>query len=283
MNVKEYIESGMLEAYVLGALTDSERAQVQADIARYPELAAEVLAIEAAMQQFAEANAVEPPTHLQDKIWNALQSETNTATANADGITAQPQTIPFTPAPAIAPMWQRAAIWIALVGSLLANFLLWSQNNKERDDRVAMQQQQTSMQQHLDSMQAQQQQYVAQMKEEKAMAADTSMQTVVMHTMQKDHPMVATVYWNKNKGEAYVSVGKLPMPPKGMQYQLWVMQDGKPVDMGVLPNNMVSVDGMQKVSKIITNGQAFAISLEKEGGSPVPTMANIYVMGKVAS
>ena len=61
------------------------------------------------------------------------------------------------------------------------------------------------------------------------------------------------------------------------------MQNGKPVDMGLLPNSMVSVDGMQKVAKTVTNGQAFAISLEKEGGAPVPTMANIYVMGKVAS
>jgi len=30
----------------------------------------------------------------------------------------------------------------------------------------------------------------------------------------------------------------------------------------------------------VTNGEAFAITLEKEGGSPVPTMQNLYVLGK---
>ena len=55
MNIKEYISSGILEAYVLGALSEEEQVQVVADIAAYPELAAEVAAIETTMQQFAEA------------------------------------------------------------------------------------------------------------------------------------------------------------------------------------------------------------------------------------
>ena len=93
--------------------------------------------------------------------------------------------------------------------------------------------------------------------------------------------MAATLYWSKNKGEAYVSIDGLPAPPKGMQYQLWVMENGKPVDMGVLPDSMANTPAMQKVSKSVTDGQAFAISLEKAGGSPTPTMQNIYVMGKV--
>ncbi len=66
-----------------------------------------------------------------------------------------------------------------------------------------------------------------------------------------------------------------------MQYQLWAIQGGKPVDMGVLPNGIANTPEMQKVTMVITNSEAFAISLEKEGGSPTPTMENIYVMGKV--
>jgi anti-sigma factor RsiW len=73
VNIKEYIESGILEAYVLGALTEGERAAVEADMVMYPELAKEIAAIEAAMQSFAEANAEEPPAHMQQQIWNAIQ------------------------------------------------------------------------------------------------------------------------------------------------------------------------------------------------------------------
>jgi anti-sigma-K factor RskA len=31
----------------------------------------------------------------------------------------------------------------------------------------------------------------------------------------------------------------------------------------------------------ITSAQAFAVTLEKEGGSPSPTMDQMYVMGKI--
>jgi anti-sigma-K factor RskA len=36
-----------------------------------------------------------------------------------------------------------------------------------------------------------------------------------------------------------------------------------------------------KVALQHTNAQAFAITLENKGGSPVPTMENMYVMGGV--
>ena len=112
------------------------------------------------------------------------------------------------------------------------------------------------------------------------MMADTSMQTIVMHTVLKGHPMAATLYWSKDKAEAYVMMDALPEPPKGMQYQLWAIQGGKPVNMGVLSNEMANTPAIQKVGKPVASSEAFAISLEKQGGSPSPTTQNIYVMGR---
>jgi anti-sigma-K factor RskA len=43
---------------------------------------------------------------------------------------------------------------------------------------------------------------------------------------------------------------------------------------------MANTPSIRKINVKVTSGEAFAISLEKEGGSPVPTMQNIYVMGK---
>jgi anti-sigma-K factor RskA len=115
------------------------------------------------------------------------------------------------------------------------------------------------------------------------MMAKPGMQPVVMQSIVKDHPMAATFYWDKAKSEAYVSIQKLPPAPAGMQYQLWAIADGKPVDIGMLDNDIVAKGGMQKVTKAVVSGQAFAISLEKAGGSPSPTPDKIYVMGKMPS
>ena len=112
------------------------------------------------------------------------------------------------------------------------------------------------------------------------MAAQTDMQPIAMRSMQAGHPMAATFYWDKAKSEAYVSVQKLPPPPEGMQYQLWAIADGKPVSIGMLATEVAVNGGMQKVPMAVPAGQAFALSLEKEGGSPSPTPDKIFLMGK---
>jgi anti-sigma-K factor RskA len=275
VDIKEYISSGILEAYVLGALTGQERAEVEAAVSAHPELAVELQAIEDAMQHFVEEHAVTPPAHLQQQIWNTIQSETTTAEAK------QPVIVPFPRKERSQQLhWQKAAVLIALVGSLIVNFFLWTDRNKYKDDQVAMQQQ-------MDSLHKQQQALADAMtnyQHEKEMMANPGMQMVVMHTMQKEHPMAATIFVDTAKGDIYISVQKLPPPPQGMQYQLWVIQDNKPVDMGMISNDVVVASGMEKGHKLMNGaGQAFAVSLEKAGGSPVPTMERIYVMGKVSS
>lgn len=279
MNIKDYIESGILEAYVLGALSLEERAEVEANILQYPELADEIANIEMAMQRFSEANAQDPPAFMQEQIWSAIKND-EPAIHSDDGVGSDaPKVVPFTPAASRPVSWQMAAAVIFLLASLAGNVILLNQRNALKDQQVALQK-------NIDTIQQKQAllaQKLQQNEKLSDMMADPSMQTVVMHSMQKGHPMAATVYWSKDKGEAFLAIQKLPMPPKGMQYQMWVLQGGKPVDLGVLPNQMVESENMEKLPKQVMDGEAFAISLEKEGGSPTPTMQNIYVLGKVAS
>lgn len=272
MNIKEYIESGILEAYALGALTEEERAGVEADIAMYPELAAELAAIEATMHKLADEQAVPPPAFMQEQIWNALDTE---ATTQAPPPQPTPRAIPLPSADTKQrqPSWLRAAIWAAVVVSVLTNFMLLSQRNESREE-------QKILAAKLDSMTAAQQQLatlVGAYKKEMDMMADPGMQTVVMRK-EGDTKMAGMVYWSKEKGEAYLALHNMPMPPQGKQYQLWIIQDGKPVDMGVIPNDMVSKDGMmQKIPMTVAEGQAFAISIENEGGNPTPTQ--VFMVG----
>jgi len=272
VDIKEYIASGTLEAYVLGSLPVEEQERVAADIARHPELAEEVAAIEEAMWQFAQANAQAPPAELKNKIWASLNKEEKTA----DIPPLHTKTIPLTPLATgnrvYSTGWQRAAVWIALVGSMLVNFILWSQRNNTQDAQVALKEQ-------LDTMQHQMAMLQTSAQKQGEMLADSSMQAIVMQSMKPGHPMAATVYWSKAHGDAYLAFQKMPPPPSGMQYQMWVIQDGKPVSMGVLDKTL----GIAQVSKLpmeVKAGQAFAISLEKEGGNLTPT--EVYVLGKIS-
>jgi len=274
VNTAEYIASGILEAYVMGALPTEEMREVAANVAQYPELAAEVAAIEALLlRSYSELL----PPGMEDRVWNAIDPAKPNAGLR-DGETSTPvnRTISFQPEYRKPRQWQLAAAVAALVASAALNVYLWNQGSKNTAESAALAS-------RMDSLAQQQRQLALQVdkyQKAKEMMADTAMQTIVMHTVVKGHPMAATVYWSKDKSEAYVSVDGLPAPPPGMQYQLWVLMDGKPVDMGVLPNDMANTPAIMKVDRPVTGGQAFAISLEKAGGSPTPTMENIYVMGK---
>jgi len=279
VDIREYIESGKLEAYLLGALQDEEALQVAADIAMYPELATECRSLEATMLQYHTANARTPNPALQDRVWNTIA---NTADSSAisfdeDAPAPNPKQIPLTGANKLQLNWKIAAGLILLAGSIAMNLLLMQQRSSS-EAKI------TALATKMDSMQAQQLQLasiVGEYRKATEMMADTGVQTIVMHTILKGHPMAATLYISKTTGEAFVAMDALPEPPKGMQYQMWAIKDGKPMDMGMLASNMANTPAVQRVAKMI-DGQAFAISLEKEGGSPTPTAENIYVLGKAS-
>ena len=272
MNPKEYIESGILEAYVLGALQSEEQREVEMQLDLYPELRSEVAGIEKAIVSYCQLYAVTPPAGVEQRIAQSLPG----MRANAgNGVTETNRSIPFQPEhrkPTIA--WRNAAAVAVLICSLAVNYYFWKQGDTER--KIA-----SELTQQMGRLQADQKLLADQLNDYKsstAMMADTAIQTIVMHTVKPGHPMAATLYWSKSNGEAYVAMDALPKPPEGMQYQLWVIQNGKPVSMGVLPNNMANTPVMEKVQMQVTSGDAFAISLERVGGNPSPT--EVYVLGK---
>ena len=71
-NLKAYIESGVLELYVLGDLSPEETLQVEELSSRYPEVRDEIAAIEEAMEQYAMRNAVEPAADVETRLFERL-------------------------------------------------------------------------------------------------------------------------------------------------------------------------------------------------------------------
>jgi anti-sigma-K factor RskA len=69
----------------------------------------------------------------------------------------------------------------------------------------------------------------------------------------------------------------MPQLPNDQQYQLWALIDGKPNDLGVFD---ATNDRLILKMKDTKRAQAFAITIEKRGGSPSPTLEKMQAMGK---
>ncbi len=60
-DLKAYIESGVLELYVLGDLTEAERLEVELMLSKHPELKNEVFEIEKALEKYSETQPYSQP------------------------------------------------------------------------------------------------------------------------------------------------------------------------------------------------------------------------------
>ncbi len=85
------------------------------------------------------------------------------------------------------------------------------------------------------------------------------------------------LFWNKTTRSVYIADISLPQAPAGKQYQLWALIDGKPISAGLLTENKLP---QQMID--FSKADAFAITLEKAGGSETPTLTEMYVMGKTS-
>lgn len=74
MNIREYIDSGILEEYCLCILDETQVQEVETLRNEYPEIESEIRGIEAALKGYVEAISERPPLQMQDEIWGTLQN-----------------------------------------------------------------------------------------------------------------------------------------------------------------------------------------------------------------
>lgn len=71
-DVVNFIESGILEMYVMGNTTPQETAEVHAMTAMYEEVRNEIIAISKALEQYAQSQAIEPDPTVSPFIWATI-------------------------------------------------------------------------------------------------------------------------------------------------------------------------------------------------------------------
>ena len=72
MNVTEYIASGILESYVMGAVSDQERREVECLSSIYPDIRRELDQLSEVLENYALLHSVEPPESVKAKLLDQL-------------------------------------------------------------------------------------------------------------------------------------------------------------------------------------------------------------------
>ena len=264
MTTKEYIESGILESYVLGITTAGESAEVERMVSEHPEVEIELEAIRGTLENYALQYEKQPPVALKSKIMAAVFEEQplqNTRNNLVQLNNLKPQKSIFS----------MAASWVLLALSVGANIFFFTNWKNSEEKIVALESKNQLFAQENKAIKASYQ-------EEVAILRNTDFKVIKLLGQKPSPNSKALIYFDKNKQEVYLSALDLPAAPKGKQYQLWAIVDGKPVDAGMIAET-TNILKMKSFSKPV----AFAISLENKGGSTtkVGPKGQIFVMGAV--
>jgi anti-sigma-K factor RskA len=275
VNVQEYISSGIIESYVLGLAGPEERAEFESMCNSFPEVRAARDAFELSLEKFALNNGVEPGANIKNEIFSRIKAEES----STQSTTYQKETINGQ-APVVKMGWLRyvaAASIVLLIASTALNYYFFSQYKEYSTKYDQLVQNQNQMASSNQVLQAKLQDYESAL----SMIKDPAMEVVKMPSVPSSPKpgSLTTVYWDTKSKDVYLLVNNLPQPATDKQYQLWALVDGKPVDAGVFDIK----EGLSFVKmKNIPQAQAFAITLEKKGGSPSPNLQALYVLGKVS-
>lgn len=260
MDIKNYIESGILEEYILGSLSPSQAVEVEKNITSYPEIKTYFEKLEETLLIIARNQAMDTPADLRTQIvdrFKNINGRGGGSGGSGGGI--------FT--------------WAAMALAVAAGFLGWLYYDANTS-LITTGEEVTALRTEMDA-------YIVEcdsireenikLKEFADWFFSENLSKVPMGGTEKYPNHVANLYVNIESGDAYLDIHALPQLDVDKSYQLWAIVDGKPKDMGIYA--LTTTSYVPVLVPYEPEAQAFAITIEPAGGSESPTLEEMVVVG----
>ncbi len=266
MDIQEYISSGILEAYVAGELNEREMKEVDKMAEAHPAIKIELDEIFESVQQYGASTGQLPGKEILDGAMKEIREEEKEEflrIVDEEEAVRRVRT----------PLWAVAASILFFI-SLGFNVFFFSKLEKSQQEIEGLTQSSSLLADQVD--QTNQQLDYANLRIAHFLNEDNI--HIRMDGLDISPESFANVFWNKKTNAVFISVDNLPEPPHGHQYQLWAIKQGQaPIDAGIFDHNQL----IQELKVIRGNVVSFAVTLEKEGGSPIATVEKTYVKGNL--
>lgn len=259
MDVKKYIETGILEEYVSGLLTDEENREVDRVAGLYPEVQEEIDQIRSAYNLLSNRLGLAPNESVLEQSLAKINKDA------AGNISAKPRKEEVKTEGTVY-RYMMAASVVLLVMSVALNGYFFSELTTAREEIQNMTAFAQSMQSNLD-----------QANQQLAFIEDAINLKIPLNGSNISPASNANVYWNTETSDVYIHIGNLPAPPSGHQYQLWAEKDGHMHNIGTFHHNTE----IQHLSAFAGAADAFNVTLELEGGSEEATVDKLYLRGSI--
>lgn len=275
INVKEYIESGIIEDYVLGLLTAPERSDVERYLILHNEIAAELESVTASLSIFAVLGAVEPKPYMQQRIWDAVGSLTaSTKPNNAEASIIQ--AVGKKSNTNIKSWFAYSSVAVLVLISVFA--IYWSNSANKELEGIYAQIKMLSKENNVLSAK------VIALNEEiensKSIYELPNKKIIeLIGKSNKAKNSLAIAIWDQENGDVYLDIKKIPENPEGTNYQLYALtQIGQEIKVGP-----IDFRKKKKISPIgkVRDAILFKIILENEDRNNSIKYNELFLDGKV--
>lgn len=242
--IKLFLETDLLEKYLLGATSREETSRVERYIVMYPEVRKQYEELQENLEAYVKMHALPSPEGLKAKILQRIRKEDRGRRKI-----------------------RRFAIAASVAAFIFAgsSYFFWDQNQSLQDENILV----NNRIQNLE----------ADMKQQ---LEDVSNQFIVLNNPQtrkyfvngndKARDLKAVAYVNPVKKLSYINVRNLPNLPEDQCYQMWAEVNGEMVNLGI----MKKIENKDKLLALPYGENAISyITIEPEGGNTSPTVQNI--------
>jgi anti-sigma-K factor RskA len=272
VDTKEYINSGILERYVLGDTSVQERQEVECLSSIYPEVQKELEEMRSSLEAMALRLKTPVPDQVKSKIIEAIRDTPQSS--NEDQASSSK-----TPVRSIngGERVMKYAVYAAAV-LVLVFFAQGYFSSRQKAEQLQADLEETKQDLHreFEKEKLQMEQDVFQNQRLSAFALNEKTNTHVLDGTALVPEAKVRILWNDEEQQIVLIADQLPQLEEGKQYQLWAISDGKPLSLALLD---ARPDFSEPLDIEPTQIEAFAITIENTGGSEAPTLDQMVVIG----
>lgn len=264
MDKERFLQSGLIEQYVLGLTSPKETSEVEKYASTFPEIQHEIEKLRKALEQYAMDQAIPPPPGLKEKMMGEIK-ELQSPTLSSNHIMPKSKTS----------YWPLGLSMVGVLGFAALAIFFYRGQDKFQQELKETQQVFATYKKECEDQQVRLQQQANLY----AFVSHQKTLPVQLKGTQLSPASSALVYYNTQSERAYLNIISLPEPPSGKQYQIWADVEGKMIDMGVIENAATAFQEL----RFIDHAESFNITLEPFGGSNEPTVSLLMVNGYLNS
>ncbi|MDP5158684.1 MAG: anti-sigma factor [Flaviramulus sp.] len=250
--INTFLNSGLLEKYLLGETNSEETEMVESYISKYPEVQNTYNTLQFNLEVVAKSNAIEAPKSILDSILQELDEK--------PVVKLKPQ-INYS-------KWYKFSVAASIAALIFAgtSYIFYNQNQKLSEENQVVVDEIFDLRGDIEKNNRMLDNVMRQLL--KLNNPDTEKYIITGNERAKDLRTVA--YINPKEKTSMIDVVSLPKLPEEQCYQIWAELQGKMVSLGILN------EADRKLQNIpyMEDALALSITIEPKGGNSVASTRN---------